>query len=166
MERETPLVSGRRPAFAARRPGHTVVQASLIGLATLACLGSVALIVAVFRDGHAQDRGPQPTGGGDVLAKLNLFKNWEKPDLVIVLSGEQHGYLQACGCTEPQYGGLTRRYNLFQALWHRGWPTVAVDLGDIAAEKPGPQVLLKHRYSMMALEKMRYGAVSFGKLEC
>jgi hypothetical protein len=138
------------------RPGNTVLQAALVGLATL----GVVLIILVFKDGHAQDRP-----AGDVLAKLNLFQSWEKPDLVMVLTGEQHGYVQPCGCTKPQYGGLTRRYNLFQALWQRGWPTVAFDLGDIPSKDVGPQTLLKYRYSMMALEKMHYGAVSFGLME-
>ena len=31
--------------------------------------------------------------------------------VALLLSGESHGYLQPCGCSEPQKGGLARRYN-------------------------------------------------------
>jgi len=152
-----------------RRRGHTVVQAALVGVATLLCLVAVAFMAG--RNGYSQDLKGQ--AAGDVLDQLNHFKGWPKPDVAIILSGDQHGYLQPCGCSEPQYGGLTRRYNLFQALWQRGWPTVAVDLGDIAGSQKdnpplllhNPQTLLKYRYSMMALEKMQYGAASFGLRE-
>src|SRR5262245_48853676 len=45
------------------------------------------------------------------------FSDWpkdRKPDLVILLSGQTHGYLQPCGCSRPQLGGLERRYNLIE----------------------------------------------------
>jgi 2',3'-cyclic-nucleotide 2'-phosphodiesterase (5'-nucleotidase family) len=152
------------------RQGHTTYQWTLAGFAMLACLGCLALMVAKFtqgdNDGYAQERtGAVQTG--DLLTKLKLFQNWEQPALAIVLSGEQHGFLQPCGCTSPQYGGFSRRFNLFQALWQRGWPTAAVDLGDMADDDNhrGPQTLLKYRYSLLALQKMHYGAISFGLLE-
>ena len=100
----------------------------------------------------------------DLLTDLKLFKGWNQPDVAIILSGEQHGYLQPCGCTYPQFGGLTRRYNLIQALRHRGWPVVAADLGDIN-QKTGPQTLLKYTYSMRALDIMTYTAVNVGEFE-
>ncbi|HTU89637.1 MAG TPA: hypothetical protein VMF69_06030, partial [Gemmataceae bacterium] len=45
-----------------------------------------------------------------------LFPNWGKPDFVVVLSAQQHGYMLPCGCSEPQVGGLERRYNFIQLL--------------------------------------------------
>src|SRR5882724_6944156 len=42
----------------------------------------------------------------------DLFRDWpanRKPDVVLVLSGQEHGYLQPCGCSKPQLGGLVRR---------------------------------------------------------
>src|ERR1700736_2067243 len=50
-------------------------------------------------------------------APSRLFYQWprdHKPDLVLLLSGEQHGFIKFCGCSEPQYGGLERRYNFLQ----------------------------------------------------
>jgi hypothetical protein len=99
-----------------------------------------------------------------------LFQGWNKPDLVIVLTAQQHGYMMPCGCSYPQVGGLERRYNFIQLLKDRGWPVVAVDLGDISqksgpAKLPNVQGLLKYRYSMMALKEIGYLAVGIGEYE-
>jgi hypothetical protein len=99
-----------------------------------------------------------------------LFRDWGKPDFVIVLSAQQHGYMLPCGCSEPQVGGLERRYNFMQMLKAKGWPIVAVDLGDVPqksgpAKLPNVQGLLKYRYSMMALKEMGYLAVGVGEYE-
>jgi hypothetical protein len=93
-----------------------------------------------------------------------LFRDWPKPDVVVVLSGQQYGYLQPCGCSEPQKGGLARRFNLVQMLRKRGWPVVAGDLGDIA-QGSGPQTLLKYKYSMQALQLLNYTGVGVGANE-
>ncbi|MHB1425002.1 MAG: multiheme c-type cytochrome [Gemmataceae bacterium] len=99
-----------------------------------------------------------------------LFQGWGKPDLVVVLSAQQHGYMLPCGCSEPQVGGLERRYNFIQRLKAQGWPVVAVDLGDVIqktapANLPNVQGLIKYRYSMMALKEMGYLAVGIGANE-
>src|SRR5690242_12636009 len=68
-----------------------------------------------------------------------LFETWpkdRKPDLVIVLSGQMYGYLQKCGCSHPQKGGLERRYNFIQSLKARGWEVIGVDLGDLPHPLP------------------------------
>jgi hypothetical protein len=98
------------------------------------------------------------------------FKDWPKPDVALLLTGEQHGYLFPCGCSEPQKGGLERRYNFIQELKARGWPVVALDLGDVAQRHgprklPNVQGLIKYRYSMMALKEMGYTAVALGEHE-
>src|SRR5262249_7534074 len=167
-----PFMDGKTRRLKFRRRGNTVVQAALVGTATLACLGAVGLMVGVFDfDGYAQEH-KTGAGDGDVFAKLSLFQGWQKPDVAILLSGEQHGYLQPCGCSTPQYGGLTRRYNLLEMMRQRGWPVTAFDLGDIPAMPNSqsvvdirPQRMLKYRYSMMALQAMNYGAVGVGQLE-
>src|SRR5439155_4930016 len=179
-----PFMDGKNPpqlsrvGMALHRAGITRVQAGLVCAATLACLGAGAFMLGIvdfpFRNGYAQNH-ISTEGDQGALEKLNLFQGWTKPDVAIVLSGEQHGYLQPCGCSKPQYGGLARRYNLFQMLRQRGWPVVAFDLGDIPAAKraqsgqfmldQGPQTLLKYRYAMLALHEMNYGAVTIGQLE-
>src|SRR5262249_4346705 len=86
------------------------------------------------------------------------------PDLALVLSGQQHGYLQPCGCSTPQFGGLTRRYNFLQTLKGGAWPVVALDLGDIP-QTSGLQTMLKYTKSMEAWKKMGYTAVGLGEYE-
>lgn len=99
-----------------------------------------------------------------------LFKEWGRPDFVIVMTAQQHGYLLPCGCSDPQIGGLERRYNFQQLLKGRGWPVVAVDLGDVAqksgpAKLPNVQGLIKYRYSMQALKAMGYLGVGLGEYD-
>jgi len=107
-------------------------------------------------------RKPDPVPQGRTVRG---YRDWPKPDLAIVLSGEMHGYLQPCGCSEPQKGGLARRYNLIQSiLKDRGWPVVAADLGDVA-QANGPQALLKYRYAMEGLQKLHYTAIGLGANE-
>src|SRR5262249_32620195 len=127
------------------------------GLAALACgIGLYLFLRVPPHDGNAQP--------GQAAVR---FSDWPKPDLALLLTGQQHGYLQPCGCSPVQYGGLARRYNLLQGLRAKGWPVVSVDLGDIPEEpKRGtPQTLLKYVYSMKALRLMGYTAVSFGAHE-
>ncbi len=105
------------------------------------------------------------------------LKNWKDPELVLVLSGEMHGYLLPCGCGDPQYGGLERRYNFIENLRKdRKWPVVAVDLGDLpqamedilskqsalADHIRNFQGVLKYTTAMKALDKMQYTAVGIG----
>src|SRR5262249_15321878 len=101
--------------------------------------GTVLLGALLFVTGYflfrsaAQDSNAQ--GLEDKSAVFPIFVGWDKPrppDLAIVISGQTHGYLQPCGCSYPQKGGLARRYNFMQTLKDKGWPVTAVDLGDIA----------------------------------
>ncbi len=100
----------------------------------------------------------------------NLFRKWPKPDLALVLTGSMHGYLMPCGCSRPQIGGLERRYNFVQILRDKGWPVVAVDVGDLPQREgplklPNHQGLIKYRYSMRALQLIGYTAVGVGEYE-
>lgn len=115
--------------------------------------------------------GPVATALAAPSGKLAAeLERWEKPDLTLLITGQQHGYLLPCGCSRPQVGGLERRYNFFQTLATRGWKTVAVDLGDIP-QMAGPvnlsniQGLPKYRFSMQALKLMGYAAVALGEYE-
>jgi hypothetical protein len=113
--------------------------------------------------------GPQ---FGDRAARQpasRLFHDWpkdRKPIFVLLVSGQQHGYLQPCGCSPIQYGGLERRFNVIQELKQKyNCPIVAVDLGDIPQPR-GPQKLLKYVTSMEALKRLDYLAVGIGEKEC
>jgi hypothetical protein len=137
-------------------------------------LAAVALTVVSALAGTGLARWLRAPAVEDAPAAVTfpnrLFQGWTKPDLVLVLTAQELGYLLPCGCSEPQIGGLERRYNFLQMIKAAGWPSVAVDLGDIAqrhapAGLPNQQALIKYRYSMQSLKAMGYGAVSFGESE-
>jgi hypothetical protein len=158
---------------AGKRPGSargTAVKVAALVLATL-CL--VIGAACWLHNGGNETRTTEQTRPEN---PLNLFHGWPEPLFVVVLSGQEHGYLLPCGCSKPQYGGLERRYNFLQWLqkpaadggW--GWHVVAYDLGDIP-QTQGPanlanvQGLIKYRVAMQARKRMGYSAVSFGEYE-
>ncbi len=67
---------------------------------------------------------------GDVGAG-SLFGDWPAPAGALILSGEQDGYLEPCGCTSGQQGGLRRRFELVARLLDQGWPLTLIDLGSL-----------------------------------
>jgi Cytochrome c554 and c-prime len=111
---------------------------------------------------------PQPPA--KILAPP-LFNRWpqdRKPDLAIILTGEQHSYIKFCGCSNPQLGGFERRANFINQLKAKGWPIVALDLGDLVYRKTGSlqaQTLLKYKASMQALDLLGYSAIGLGEHE-
>jgi hypothetical protein len=92
-----------------------------------------------------------------------IFVDWPKPDVALVFSGEQDGYLEPCGCAglENQKGGLKRRFSLLKELRSKGWPVLAMDLGG-QEKRSGVQPELKFDFSLRALAKLGYEAVGFG----
>src|SRR4051812_13682064 len=55
-----------------------------------------------YGDSHEQGEGPID------------YRKWETPKVALIVSGQMHGYIGPCGCSEPQQGGLVRRYNFIQ----------------------------------------------------
>src|SRR5579884_3495110 len=148
--------------------GGVGLATAVVLLAAVAGLTAAGTFAArwLFRDPGAAQAGTSKGPEG----KPPLFAGWEKPDLVLLLSGQQHGYVQPCGCTRPQRGGLLRRYNLLQNLRQRGWTVVPLDSGDVGQtsgprDLPNVQGLLKYRYSMEALRLMDYLAVGVGQTD-
>lgn len=147
-------------------------------LTFILCAVLLCIISAIAATGLARYLKPKPTqttqpapkdktDGPDV--PNHLFENWPRPEVALLLSGEQHGYLGPCGCSRPQTGGMERRYNLLQKLKAK-WPVVAMDLGDIPQNKgikdlPNIQGLLKYKTAMKALKVMDYSAVGVGQYE-
>jgi hypothetical protein len=134
-----------------------------------AVLAIVGWLAGMFDNGGeslAQKPGAIQQARNDVFDKSSLFADWSQipPSVAIMLSGERHGYLQPCGCSSPQYGGMARLYNIMQIMKQRGWPVVGADLGDLN-QKDGPQALLKYRYAMRAYDAMGFSAVTVGEYE-
>ena len=147
----------RPPVPAASRPGKLLREAAFV-LGILALAGAVAFGYRWLRHmdiaNATQPDAPPAPPEKPALKPTELFKRWphRKPDVVFLLTGEQYGYNQPCGCSYPQYGGVARRWNFIEKeLKGRGWSVVPLDLGDVA-QRSGPQAKLKYVYSMKALK--------------
>jgi len=93
-----------------------------------------------------------------------LFQGWGKPDVVLLITGRQHGYIEPCGCSglDRAKGGLLRRHALIRDLEARGWPLIKLDLGD-QVRRTGPQALIKLESTYEALRGiMQYDAIGLG----
>jgi hypothetical protein len=92
-----------------------------------------------------------------------IFVDWPNPDVALVFSGEQDGYLEPCGCAglENQKGGLRRRFMMLEELRDKGWPIIAMDAGG-QQKRTGVQAEMKQDFSYRALAKMQYAAVGIG----
>ena len=132
-----------------------------------------ALLVASFLTAYhfgfftkllAQEtKGKEPVAIASTTPIPKSLLKWEKPDLTLILTAQQHGYLLPCGCSRPQVGGLERRYNFIQALKTNGWNFTAFDLGDLSQKQgpvslPNEQGLIKYRYAMNAQKKIFFWA--------
>ena len=86
---------------------------------------------------------------------------WDAPAAAIVISGEQHGYVEPCGCSEKQSGGLARRDDLIKQLADRGWTVAGLDLGG-TLKRSRKQSELKFDFTHHALADMGYRALGLG----
>jgi hypothetical protein len=115
--------------------------------------GTVPVAVAV--PGGESTAAGQPT---------KLFANWPAPAGALIITGEQIGYLEPCGCTAGQKGGLARRLDLIEKLKAQGWQLVRIDLGSLINDPNthgGPEeTKARFEYALKALEMMDYDAVA------
>lgn len=94
-----------------------------------------------------------------------LLKDWPKPAVALILSGEMHGYVEPCGCTSGQTGGLARRATLMKQLRNeRGWDAVGLDLGGtMITERIGrQQTKMKFEMARDALESIGFVGLGVG----
>jgi hypothetical protein len=93
---------------------------------------------------------------------LNALGN---PAAILVVTGEQNGYMEPCGCSEDQEGGLIRRSDLIDRLHKRNWPTVRIDLGTLLKDPANArggfeQAKIKFDYAVKALKLLNYSALA------
>jgi len=104
-----------------------------------------------------------PSAGTGSVGQPGSWEDWPAPQAVLFITGNQHGYIEPCGCTglENQKGGLARRYTLYKQLAARGWPIVALDAGN-QVRRAGRQSEVKFQAAAQGLAEMKYAAVGFG----
>jgi len=79
-------------------------------------------------------KGPTPSLAAEKPTVSNDNKpplfDWKKPAAAFLLTGEQHGYFEPCGCSLHQLGGMARRGDLVRMLAKdRKWPLSGLDVG-------------------------------------
>lgn len=101
-----------------------------------------------------------------IKANGPIFVGWTKPELALVITGRQDGYLEPCGCAglDRMKGGMSRRHSFLDELRRQGWPVVAVDVGGIV-EDYGPQGEMKLQTSVDAIRTMQFDTVALGKTD-
>jgi hypothetical protein len=92
-----------------------------------------------------------------------LFVDWPQPLVSLLITGQQMGYIEPCGCTglANQKGGLARRHTLAKELAAKGWPVVGLDVGN-QVRRFGRQPEIKFQMTVEGLKKIGYSAVTFG----
>ncbi len=144
----------------------------LIALVLLFCV--VGLAAAVIWALSPPRRETPPAGPevdrqpGPAPPAASPLDKWERPALALVFTGEQHGYLEPCGCTEKQSGGLARRAELFRQLREdRGWTVIGLDLGGALNEDRvlRKQERMKFEMTRQAQRAMGYEAAGWGREE-
>ena len=98
-------------------------------------------------------------------ANAKLFADWKGLQAAIVITGEMDGYLDPCGCTEGQLGGLGRRFDLIERMKAQAIPVAKIDLGSLTKEplvaRGGlPQAKVKFETALTALTAMGYDALA------
>ncbi len=90
-----------------------------------------------------------------------LLADWETPAAAIILTGEQRGHLEPCGCSERQSGGLSRRADLASQLRSRDWPVTGFDLGG-TIKRTRRQSEMKFEFTRDALNTIGYKGLGLG----
>ncbi|MEM1227639.1 MAG: multiheme c-type cytochrome [Planctomycetota bacterium] len=91
------------------------------------------------------------------------YRTWNPPQVTLFITGQQHGYIEPCGCTglENQKGGVARRMTFMKQLREMGWTLAPIDAGNLV-RRYGEQAAVKFHRSLEALRMMGYVAVGFG----
>ena len=84
------------------------------------------------------------------------------PNLTLLISGEELGYLEPCGCAEGQLGGFPRRDSVIQQLTVKGKTLLPVANGDLI-DDASRQSELKAEIGFAALKEMGYVAYNVGE---
>ncbi len=107
---------------------------------------------------------PATTPATPPATSTKLIANLGDPVGVLIVSGERNGYMEPCGCSEDQSGGLIRLYDLVERLHQQNLPTAFIDLGGLiknpATARGGfEQTKIKLDYAIKALALLKCSAL-------
>ncbi|MGB7329528.1 MAG: multiheme c-type cytochrome [Rubripirellula sp.] len=162
-----PAVPGKQPADpASEAPMATAAAASAVGSSPGAGSKTDPTLAPSIADpaiAKPTNSKPANAGGPAGVDGPEDYKTWQQPTVALVFTGQQHGYIEPCGCTglDRQKGGVARRYTFIDSLAKQGWDLVPMDAGN-QVRRFGKQAAIKMQQSARALDEMGYQAVGFG----
>ena len=154
---------GRRGRAVAADP--TPREGSMMARFDARCAMLALFATTLSQAGCSGDHSANGPGGGRPGTSPSKFlADLGDPAAVLIVTGQQDGYLEPCGCTRGQAGGLVRRAHLVAQLRAQGCPTALIDLGslieDPAARGGVEQSAIKFRYALKALDLLKYDALA------
>ena len=90
----------------------TVAILGILAVCAVLAVAGYWLSRRTLNESVAQNAPPDSHGNVSSINPAKMFVGWNKPDFVLFITGQTHGYLQPCGCSSPQYGGLARRWGV------------------------------------------------------
>ncbi|MCP4175396.1 MAG: hypothetical protein GY758_32000 [Fuerstiella sp.] len=119
---------------------------------------------AVRASAQPQAERPSTAGIASPDTVLPVWEEWPRPQLALLLTGEQQGYFEPCGCTSSQLGGMSRRADLARKLTDVGWTVRGLDVGGIS-RRTTRQAQIKFETTLAALRELDYLAIGLGPEE-
>ena len=111
----------------------------------------------IDRSENSSDRKHAPD-----TERKTILPDWNSPAAVLLMTGEQHGYFEPCGCSIHQLGGMARRADLVRILTEeRKWPVGGLDVGG-TVRRNRRQDQIKFLTLFEAFRKLKYGVVAVG----
>ena len=139
-------------------PGNVSLDADPIA-AELRTEPDVDSLPGAIRAAKGSERQPEESP----LELAGDYRSWSVPALTLVVTGNQHGYIEPCGCTglDRQKGGVARRFTFLRSLRQDGWNIAPIDVGN-QVRRFGAQAEIKLQQTAEALSEMGYVAVGVG----
>jgi Cytochrome c554 and c-prime len=153
----------------------TMTRSSFRPIASIGLVAAVLAYVGCSRTHETPEKvatkvdtkAPEVDDKGEKVPKFMADWLAHPPAGILLISGEQLGYPDPCGCTSGQLGGLGRRYDLLDKLQAKGWPVAKIDLGNLIryrADSRGGAKQEKIKFDVIfdALAMMKYDAIALG----
>lgn len=146
----------------------SAVRGPVLLIGGILCLLAISLVVYSLQEpadevppGRTVESQAKPVEEIGSRQTRFVWEKWPKPQLALIVTGEQHGYFEPCGCTSSQLGGMSRRADLVKKMTDVGWDVRGVDLGGLA-RRWGRQAQLKFETTLEALRDLNYIATGLG----
>jgi hypothetical protein len=147
------------------RPAASAALAVVV-LAYVGCSGDPAVnTTEPAKPAGIETAAPKAAADQTASPIDKLMGELNNPAAVLFVSGQQEGYLEPCGCSAEQIGGLLRRYDFIERVRKQNWPVSLVELGglikDPAHARSGfDQSKIKFDYALKALKLLGYDALA------